>query len=352
LLGTPGKSTGLTKTKLLAMKKNYLFLFFLLAIFTTCGKDKNKLVDKELEVYVDRFFAEAALREMEVTDNNLEVVFTDLTEESICGLGHFRYLGTDLRKVEINPDFFCWGFHDDLARENLVFHELGHAILRRTHVNTVLPTGLPAQMMCDGNSCNVFAYYDKYTLGKRAYYLDKLFRLSTQTPDWGKIKSKATTFFKEDVESAEVEGQLIAPNDNFTGIITENPLNQSKSIALTAVGKFENNNLGGWTIQLDNPDIAEGVDLKFSTQIIAEDLKGEGINLILRTYSGDNTDSVISAATSRKITDLSNLTAEIEALTLIYYPSDVQQIEIILQILPNTSGTVYFDDLNLSVMEY
>lgn len=333
------------------MKKTYLYLFFLLAIFTNCGKDKNKLVDKELEVYVDRFFEEAALRGIEVSDDNLEVVFRDLTEEGVCGLGYFRYLGTDLRKVEINPDFFCWEFNDDLGRENLVFHELGHAILRRTHVNNKLPVGLPAQMMCDGNRCDVFSYYDKHTLGKRAYYLDKLFSLSTPTPNWGKIKSKATTFFEEDVESSEVEGELMAPHANFKGTIAENPINQSKSIKLSNAGKFENSMLGGWVIQLDNPDIQEGVDLKFSTQVIAEDLKGEGINLILRTYSGDTTKSVISSATSKKLTDLSNLTSQIEELTLIYYPSDVQQIEIILQILPNTSGTVYFDDLNLSVME-
>ncbi len=340
------------KTKLQTMKKNYLYLFFLLAIFTNCGKDKNKLVDRDLEVYVDRFFEEAAKRNVEVSDDDLEVVFRDLTEEGVCGLGYFRYLGTDLRKVEISPDFFCWEFHDDLARENLVFHELGHAILRRTHVNNILPIGLPAQMMCDGNSCDVFSYYDKYTLGKRAYYLDKLFRLSTPTPNWGKIKKDATTFFEEDVESSEVKGTLMAPNANFTGTIAENPLNQSRSIKLSNTGKFENSKLGGWIIQLDKPDIQEGVDLKFSTQIIAEDLKGEGINLVLRTYSGDTTERVISSATSKKLTNLSNLSSVTEALTLVYYPSNVQQIEIILQILPNTSGTVYFDDLNLSVMEY
>ena len=67
------------------------------------------------------------------------MVFKDLSEEGICGLGYFKFEGTDLRKVEINPDFFCWGFHEDLGRESLVFHELGHAILRKVHVNTSCP---------------------------------------------------------------------------------------------------------------------------------------------------------------------------------------------------------------------
>ncbi len=321
-------------------------------IFANCGKDKNKLVDSELEVYVDRFFAEAEKRHIDISDDNLEVVFRDLADEGVCGLGHFKYLGTDLRKVEINPDFFCWGFHDDLARENLVFHELGHAILRRTHINTILPTGLPAQMMCDGNQCDVFSYYDKYTLGRRPYYVDKLLSLTTSTPNWGRIKTKATTFFEENLETEQFAGEVIAPNENFVGEIVENPLTGSKSIALSAQGKFEFSNPGGWIIQLDNPDIEEGVDLRFSTQITGVDLKGEGVKLILRTYSGDNQETEISESAFKVITNLSESQATMEAFTLIYYPSDVQQIEIILQILPNTTGTVYFDDLKLSVMEY
>ncbi len=338
----------------MTMKRKYLYLLLLLVFFTNCGKDinKNRLVDEALEVYVDRFFAEAALRDIDVSEDNLEVVFKDLSNEGLCGLGHYRYKDTELRKVEITPDFFCWGFHDDLSRENLVFHELGHAILLRSHNNALLPNGLPAQMMCDGNTCNTFTHYGKYTQGKRDYYIDKLFNLNAQMPEWGWMKLKETVFFEENLETEAAIGQLETQNTRLTGTIAENPLNQSKSIALTVIEEYESNNVDGWFIRLKNPVIAEGVDIKFSTEIIAENLNGEGINLILRTYSGTDTESVVSASISKRITDLSNLTAEIEALTLIYYPSDVQQIEIILQILPNTSGTVYFDDLKLSVMEF
>jgi len=78
------------------MKRNYLYLLLLFVFFTNCGKDKNKLVDKDLAVYVDRFFAEADLREMDVSDDNLEVVFKDLT-----------YRFTESRNY---PEFFLLGF--------------------------------------------------------------------------------------------------------------------------------------------------------------------------------------------------------------------------------------------------
>lgn len=328
-------------------------LLLLIAIFTNCSKDKNKLVDSELAIYVDRFFAEATLRGMELTDDNLEVVFRDLSEEGVCGLGYSKFMGTDLRKVEISQNFFCWGFQEDLAKENLVFHELGHAILRLSHANNMLPNGLPTEMMCDGNACDVFAYYDKYTLGKRAYYLDKLFRLSTPAPNWSKVKSRETIFFEEDAESDQVAENLALLSTNFKGTIAENPISQSKSIALEAVEKLTGGDeVGEWIIRLESPVISEGVDLKFTTQIASENLSGAGINLILRTYSRNNSETEISAATSKRINNLTNLTNQIEALTLTYFPSDVQQIEIILQILPNTSGTVYFDNLKLSVMEF
>ncbi len=50
------------------MKNKLILLCFLIPLFTNCNKSKNKFVEKDLEVYVDRFFAEAELRGIEVTD--------------------------------------------------------------------------------------------------------------------------------------------------------------------------------------------------------------------------------------------------------------------------------------------
>jgi len=329
----------------------------LIPLFTNCNKSKNKFVEKDLEVYVDRFFAEAELRGIEVTDEDLEVVFRDLSDEGVCGLGHFRFEGTDLRKVEINPDFFCWGFHEDLGRESLVFHELGHAILRRTHVNISLPNGSPGTMMCDGNTCNIFKFYDKYTQGKRTYYLDKLFRVSTGIPDWGRIKRKATPFFEEKVESDTPMGQLefsdLKITTNFTQTITTNPISQTKNIQLTVKEKIPNGATGSWVIRLDNPTIEEGLGLKLRANIATENMEGEGVAMLIRTLSGQlDALDISAAATSRNTTSITgDLVAKKYEIDLDYYPSDVRQIALIFQILPNTSGTVYLDDIQLDVME-
>ena len=339
------------------MKNKLYILCFLLAVFTNCNKSKNKIVDRELESFVDRFFEEAKLRNVEVSDDNLEVVFRDLSDEGVCGLGHFKFEGTDLRKVEISTGFFCWGFQDDFAKENLVFHELGHAILRRTHVNTSLPNGDPSTMMCDGNKCDIFAYYDQYTQGKRTYYLDKLFGLAAGIPDWGRVKRKAIPFFEEPVDTDNPMGQLefsdLKAATNFTYNITDNPISNTKKIQIEAKQKIPNSATGSWVIRLDNPSIEEGLGLKLQAKISTENMEGEGVAIILRTLSGQSESLDISAANSTRNTTniIGNQAETLYEVDLSYYPSNVQQIALIFQILPNTAGTVFIDDIKLDIMK-
>lgn len=339
------------------MKNGWIACCFFLVVFTNCNKSKNRVVDPELESHVSRFFEEASLRDIEVSDDNLEVVFRDLTDEGVCGLGYFKFEGTDLRKVEISPDFFCWGFHDEFARESLVFHELGHAILKRSHVSSNLPNGLPGRMMCDGNVCDIFSLYDQYTQGKRAYYLDKLFKPTTGTPDWGKIKRKATLFFEEkvdrDIPDGDIEVSDLKASTNFTHSIEINPTTTAKSIQLTAKDKIPNGATGSWVIRLDKPNIAEGLGLRLKANLTTENMEGEGVAIVLRTLSGQNEPFDISGATSsRNTTSIVGTTPETPyEVTLNYYPSKVQQIALIFQILPNTAGTVYIDDIQLDIME-
>ncbi|MEM1123336.1 MAG: hypothetical protein AAGJ18_23045, partial [Bacteroidota bacterium] len=166
-----------------------LFICCLCLLLTNCQKEKYQLIDPELKDYVDRFFAEAKLRDAEVSNNNLEVVFEDLSNEGLCGRGFFSFGQKNIRRVEISKDLFCWDIRTDFGREGLVFHELGHAVLKEIHRNRRLANGLPANMMCGGDVCDVFDYYDHFTLGKRAYYLDELFNAATPDPDWGRIKT-------------------------------------------------------------------------------------------------------------------------------------------------------------------
>ncbi len=81
------------------------------------------------------------------------------------------------------------------AREELVFHELGHCLLGRTaHRTSRLPNGEYASVM-NGKESGLYSSC-VYDIGganngcddryKRTYYLDELFDENTPAPDWAK----------------------------------------------------------------------------------------------------------------------------------------------------------------------
>lgn len=81
---------------------------------------------------------------MNLDESNLEVVFQDL--ENACGYGYINYNNTGLRRVEIAPN--CWEDRKENWKEWLMFHELGHAILERGHLNSVMPNRMAKSIMC------------------------------------------------------------------------------------------------------------------------------------------------------------------------------------------------------------
>ena len=108
-------------------------------------------------------------------------------------------------------------------------------------------------------------------------------------------------------------------------------------------------------IRLDNPVIAEGLGLKLQAKIATENMEGEGVAMLIRTLSGNGdleSLDISAAATSRNTISITgNESMKMYEVDLDYFPSDVRQIALIFQILPNTSGTAYIDDIRLDVME-
>lgn len=163
----------------------YLLVVFFLFSGLTCYKDvvieeiPIVSIDPDLQEYVDRFFNEATLRGKSLSKENLEVVFKDIGYK-YCGYGYPSYPGNPgLRRVEIDTEPNCWIERNDTEKENFMFHELGHALLNRSHLSNFLANGMSKSIMCSSDFCNVWDYYNQYTIGTRSYYLDELFDYST-----------------------------------------------------------------------------------------------------------------------------------------------------------------------------
>lgn len=171
-----------------------LLTFGLLTLILSCEQDNPKpttyWIDDELLPYLDIFLAEASSRGLTITKENLIMEFGTASEE-VCGQCLLSKNGGQ-RKITIVQDSPCWLYAPILNREALVFHELGHCLLKRKHREDTLPNGAPASIMYSKNddpyspciyvigndtSCN--------KAGRRTYYLDELFDPSTPVPDWG-----------------------------------------------------------------------------------------------------------------------------------------------------------------------
>lgn len=81
------------------------------------------IVDPDFQEYVDRFRAEAASRDFMVDFMRLKVRYSD-TQTYYCRISKSS-------DVLINKS--CWEGYTEVQREQLLFHELGYAILWRSN---------------------------------------------------------------------------------------------------------------------------------------------------------------------------------------------------------------------------
>jgi hypothetical protein len=156
------------------IKSRHLFAILLTAsvlITGSCGKDNEPeyLIEAPLQEYFDRFAEEAALRNI-IIDYQEMMISGDIrviTSPNVIGqCGH-----TEREPNVVIVDKFYWDDADDLEREFLVFHELGHCALKRGHIDDADTQGNCVSMMTSGTGqCNI-----NYTTATREDLLDELF---------------------------------------------------------------------------------------------------------------------------------------------------------------------------------
>ena len=177
-------------------RQSIWFLLAGLLLFSlSCQKEKLipiYAVHEDFQALIDSFLVEAAKRGMYLEIDNLILEYDDLPI-SFCGKCNSLASSNSTQKIiGINANNRCWEQPSEL--EALIFHELGHCILGRSHATDTLPNGDPKSLMVDGN-ITLYAPC-RYVFGpdasecnnvhKRTYYLDELFDPETPVPEWSK----------------------------------------------------------------------------------------------------------------------------------------------------------------------
>ena len=165
------------------MKANYSISLIFLVVLLGCKspKDIQPTIDSELKSYYDLFVKEGLAR-------GLSTDF--LKTNAVIQLGKVSkpYVGiADYKANTITIDSIFWrqnkGFEP--SRKFVMFHELGHLILRRDHDNSLLPNGEYKTMMFtyDNNPSLSYIYFFGI---RQKYYTDELFDAKTIFPEWSK----------------------------------------------------------------------------------------------------------------------------------------------------------------------
>jgi len=156
------------------MARSTLFSFLILFLFT-CSDDEQVIksfvnVDERLWPYFERFEEVAADRGVMV-DLNLSGIVASLErfdQPNVAGKCQHPTPSENILLIDL--PFFV-NTTDDMLKEFVIFHELGHCYLGRDHREDGYQNGVCISIMRSGiGDC-----LDNYTKNTRSIYLDELF---------------------------------------------------------------------------------------------------------------------------------------------------------------------------------
>lgn len=127
------------------------------------------VIDEPLEIYYERFVDEAFARglDVEYATYQVEATIGDIATENVIGTCSWDQ--THKHSIVLDQDY--WRRATDLQREFLVFHELGHCVLGKDHVDNSDANGNCISIMSSGTGdCRVV-----YSNSNRIRLIDELF---------------------------------------------------------------------------------------------------------------------------------------------------------------------------------
>jgi len=154
------------------IRKSTLFAVLIL-LLASCAKDEGPqyFVDGSIRPYFERFMDEAALRNLNIDLDSMMISgdIRVINSQNVIGqCGH-----TESEPSVVIVDKFYWDAADDLEREFVIFHELGHCALFKGHNDISDAQGNCVSIMTSGTSSCII----NYTPATRKALLDELFTL-------------------------------------------------------------------------------------------------------------------------------------------------------------------------------
>ncbi len=134
-----------------------------------CNKDNTQVIEGELQAHFSNFENEAAAHGIDLDISTLDISGYIQNIETIGTLGQCKSYSDGSQQVIVDEQY--WNRISDEEREYLVFHELGHCILKREHNDNKDENGNCISIMQSGtNGCK-----SEYSNENRTQLLNELF---------------------------------------------------------------------------------------------------------------------------------------------------------------------------------
>lgn len=334
-------------------------------LFFSCEEEPIKPANNaELTAIIQKFVAEGAQRGINFNTEFLEAFILDefslpVGAGGFCGYGWWSYPEKSNPRIEILDTGPCWTERSEIEKENLVFHELGHALLQRNHINGTLPNGIsPKSIMCgDGTCSNYHTFYANGPL--RAYYLDELFDDETVFPNFFVNKQTSSIVLEEDFESYDWE--IIPLNDegnlNEYSVYTDSVISVDDTLYSLAISNQETiaENAGMLVLKrFDLTTTSPCQNLVARANIRTEGLKDAsfemGISFRERDNNGELTRFFFERRKQETFPAINN-TFEGFALEIYCVPENADVVTISFVVNASTPATVFIDDVVLELWD-
>jgi hypothetical protein len=329
--------------------KSMLSLIALAFLFSTCDEDKNEAYP-DLKRYLIRFQEEAVKRGYDVDLSSIQAVYVDEIKKQnkpYCGYGYFNYDGNGLKRIEVSKANICgWATLSDLERENLFFHETGHAFLGRPHDEAKRCDGTPVSLMCT-TSANQYKIYAAGESDKRDYYIDELL---------DKMIGVGQCIISQDFASSPTFYANSSRDDTWFFYSSKGAYTGTHSDVLTisASPPSTTNENGYWLRAFNCPNIPECAEVKVRMTLSSTNLTGKGVGIAIRVYDtaiGKNGAIVKQSEfyTTEDKPVSGQLNDVVQELTIPCFTRKTITIYIFGAMLAGTSGDVTFKDIQVLV---
>jgi len=149
-------------------------LILSIIVLLSCERENTYHAERKFVPYVEEFKYQASIRGVKISFDGLVIQFKEM------GGNPDAYYDPNTHKIYVDTTTFKWRVN----AEELMMHELGHAVLNREHLYDFMAGDPWLKKSVMGYLTKPIFSTQKILMHREEYYYDELFDIDTPVPDW------------------------------------------------------------------------------------------------------------------------------------------------------------------------